>query len=834
MQAHLSRYHVESQTQRPEAILSFTCLLCKTQGFPTEREYFEHVGHHLKSNQTIDCMFEGCNFQSNVYGTFLVHKNRKHTPHTISDFKGAVLEKQNEEPTPELEAAHENVDTGEGTSLAPHSLEKDDRHLLVDHIASFLLKLESIHNVSKRCIDELVDELQFVSSASMPIIRGIVESHLKKNNCTIDNTIVTSLVEELNNTSPISTAFDKAGPLSSAFKRRQYFLQRFNVVEPVEYILDPNEKRSFQYVPILQSLKQILSHDDIREKFLTEDGCASTSTQFRSFHDGAIYKASDFYSEERRISIFLYSDDFEVCNPLGTSRKKHKITSVYWILADIPSCYRSTLTSVYLALLCKADDIKRFGYSEVLKPLLEDIAKLEQDGILLPKLGKTVKGTVFCVVADNLGAHAMAGLVENFSGPYVCRFCLGERSEFQEKEVRSDAFPIRTKEDYSVHVQTIQENPAQTHCFGVKRLCPLTEKLSQFHLIEGYPPDILHDLFEGIIPMELALCFSDFITKRYVTLQELNNTIKSFPYKWGDKTDCPQAIPIRFSARRSIGGNAHENWTLIRLLPLLIGQKIPLNDPTWSMIMCLKDIVELVVAPTQTEASMSYLDTKISEHRLRLLAVFPQVKLIPKHHFLEHYPALMKMFGPLIEFWTMRFEAKHRYFKQIVRHMGNFININFSLATKHQLMIAHHLHVTTTPPTVSAARVSQVPVAVLHANVQEGIRRVSPGQTCVHLSKTATVYGTTYSKGMILAYGSTAGLPDFIEVLQIVLLRDRVHFIGKVFISWYDEHFRGFELESTELVVFVEQKDLTDVCPLSDYKVGRRRMVMLKRHICLE
>lgn len=104
-------------------------------------------------------------------------------------------------------------------------------------------------------------------------------------------------------------------------------------------MLDPNENRSFQYVLILQSLKQILSNNDIREKFLTEDGCASIPTQHRSFHDGAIYKESDFYSEECRISIFLYLDDFEVCNPLETFRKKHKITSVYWILADVPSCF---------------------------------------------------------------------------------------------------------------------------------------------------------------------------------------------------------------------------------------------------------------------------------------------------------------------------------------------------------------------------------------------------------------------------------------------------------------------------------------------------------------
>lgn len=78
----------------------------------------------------------------------------------------------------------------EGTSSDAHSLEKDDRHLIVDHIASFLLKLESVHNVSKRCFDELVDELQFVSSASMPIVIDSVESHLKKKNLAIDDTIV--------------------------------------------------------------------------------------------------------------------------------------------------------------------------------------------------------------------------------------------------------------------------------------------------------------------------------------------------------------------------------------------------------------------------------------------------------------------------------------------------------------------------------------------------------------------------------------------------------------------------------------------------------------------
>ena len=39
----------------------------------------------------------------------------------------------------------------------------------------------------------------------------------------------------------------------------------------------------------------------------------------------------------------------------------------------------------------------------------------------------------------------------------------------------------------------------------------------------------------------------------------------------------------------------------------------------------------------------------------------------------------------MIVYWTIRFEAKHHYFKQLATIIGNFINICFSLAERHQL-----------------------------------------------------------------------------------------------------------------------------------------------------
>lgn len=135
-----------------------------------------------------------------------------------------------------------------------------------------------------------------------------------------------------------------------------------------------------------------------------------------------------FSGEDPTIAIILYIDDFGICSLLGTSRKKHKVTAVYWVIADIPAQLRSSLTSIFLAILCKADDVKRFGCSTVLEPLLKDLVSLEEEGLYVPALGGKVKGTVFSIVADNLGAHSVGGFVENFSSSYFCRFCLADQS----------------------------------------------------------------------------------------------------------------------------------------------------------------------------------------------------------------------------------------------------------------------------------------------------------------------------------------------------------------------------------------------------------------------
>lgn len=189
--------------------------------------------------------------------------------------------------------------------------------LIEKSLAHLLLKLESIFNVPNRCIDEVVEELHFIShSASAPIMKDILQSCLRRHNCEIEEAVVSEMVKELCGANPISSALGSGGRLCSAYKRREYFKEHFSVVEPIEYVLS-REKNSFQYVPILKSLLQVLSRKDIQDLILREE--EDQSTQYKSFHDGTHYKTNELFSgDELTIALILYVDGFEICNPLGT------------------------------------------------------------------------------------------------------------------------------------------------------------------------------------------------------------------------------------------------------------------------------------------------------------------------------------------------------------------------------------------------------------------------------------------------------------------------------------------------------------------------------------
>ena len=114
---------------------------------------------------------------------------------------------------------------------------------------------------------------------------------------------------------------------------------------------------------------------------------------------------------------------------------------------------------------------------------------------------------------------------------------------------------------------------------------------------------------------------------------------------------------------------------------------------------------------------------KSQEHRQKHKELFPTINLLPKHHYLEHYPELIRLFGPLVGHWTLRFEAKHSFFKQIMKHTSCFRNVPLSLAVKHQFMIGYHLSSPSLDkPMLDVSNISTVPLDILKEELAHAVK----------------------------------------------------------------------------------------------------------------
>lgn len=155
------------------------------------------------------------------------------------------------------------------------------------------------------------------------------------------------------------------------------------------------------------------------------------------------------------LKLILYQDAFEVLNPLGSAKKKHKIVGVYFTLANFEPFCRSSVDHLQLLLLCTEQDMKYFGQEKLFSRMLSDMRDLEDNGLDTCS-GHTVYATALCIVGDNLGQHCIGGYVENFStSSHFCRFCLVPREEIDNVNV---GFPVRTVENYKEAVQVLKDS----------------------------------------------------------------------------------------------------------------------------------------------------------------------------------------------------------------------------------------------------------------------------------------------------------------------------------------------------------------------------------------
>ena len=208
--------------------------------------------------------------------------------------------------------------------------------------------------------------------------------------------------------------------------------------------------------------------------------------------------------------------------------------------------------------------------------------------------------------------------------------------------------------------------------------------LQYFHVTEGVCVDIMHDVLEGAAPLEVKLLLRQLIYEdNLFTLEQLNDRISSFDYGYMNEKNKPSVILNLRTNENAVRQTASQMWWLLLFLPLMIGDLVSRQSSHWKLFLLLREICSIIFAPVVTNGLGVFLKQLVIDHHNMFKTLYPDRRLIPKHHFMIHYGRMIVMFGPLVKLWCMR--SKHCPMKRQAHVVCNFKNISKTLAYKNQI-----------------------------------------------------------------------------------------------------------------------------------------------------
>lgn len=164
---------------------------------------------------------------------------------------------------------------------------------------------------------------------------------------------------------------DPFAAISTTYRQDSVIKQKFSYVEAEEISVglaascQKREKRRdlciknkcLHYIPLIKSLEQLQSHPKIFA-MISDGPQKCNSGYFYDIIDGELMQSHPLFSSNpSALQIILYSDEIEICNPLGSHASKNKLLMFYYTLGNINPKYRSKLASIRLLATAKKSDL---------------------------------------------------------------------------------------------------------------------------------------------------------------------------------------------------------------------------------------------------------------------------------------------------------------------------------------------------------------------------------------------------------------------------------------------------------------------------------------------
>ena len=433
--------------------------------------------------------------------------------------------------------------------------------------------------------------------------------------------------------------------------------------------------------------------------------------------------------------------------------------------------------------MAHAEDLKKQTIEPVLKMLVEELKRLHDYGfdVQIDMTQENFRCFLTQVVGDNLGLHAVLGYLENFSrATYACDLCMATQEDmqhvFSEKKLT-----LRTREMYNTQISLLNVGSITSTDCGIKRETVLS-LLPYYHPACNDSVDIMHDLFEGVLPFETKLPLYHLIYEiKCIPLLDLNDRIKAGDYGKSNSKSRPSTISESHFKRAdsALGQRSSQMFVLFMYLPLILSDILKNADQNkLHLYYLMRRILEVVMLPQLSTSDFMYIDDLVIEHHELFKISYPEKKLIYKHHRMVHYARLVKQSGPLLRMMVMRFEAKHNFFKRLAHTICNFKNITLSVSKRHQM--AQALYWSTRSPLKEAAEVSDGVMVLVNELNDYNLLRNFTGDNVDTLAVSKVIrYGQVYeTNSTVLLNINSDGEPVF-ALIDCLYVNEDVFFVSK-------------------------------------------------------
>ena len=187
-----------------------------------------------------------------------------------------------------------------------------------------------------------------------------------------------------------------------------------------------------------------------------------------------------------------------------------------------------------------------------------------------------------------------------------------------------------------------------------------------------------------------------------------------------------------------------------------------------------------------------YLKHLIVDHHTLFKKLYPQKKLLPKHHFLIHYPRCIQKIGPVLHGWCMRYEGKHNLFK---KQLKSFKNITKTLAKKHQNHMAYSWRSSTTFSRLDIGPGKMVALNMVKGGSGIALAMQVPSSIQVMKVNWAKHNGFVYHPHLVICGKVDSEVPLFYQIESVLIMCEKLLLLTVPLVTvTFQEDFHAYEV----------------------------------------